>query len=119
MSGDLKIEELSVKRANAQVLQDVSLFAERGKVTVLLGANGAGKSTLLKAISGQSMNTNGQILINQKNLKDWKPKALAHQRAVLSQHIQLSFSFSVIDTILLGRFGRRLVEFFYSCPKLC
>src|ERR1700761_9553287 len=34
------------------VLKGVSLFAEEGRITTLLGANGAGKTTTLKAISG-------------------------------------------------------------------
>jgi branched-chain amino acid transport system ATP-binding protein len=43
------------------VLKGVSLFAERGRITTLLGANGAGKTTTLKAISGLLRSERGQV----------------------------------------------------------
>lgn len=43
------------------VLRGVSLVAEEGKITTLLGANGAGKTTTLKAISGLLRTERGQI----------------------------------------------------------
>jgi branched-chain amino acid transport system ATP-binding protein len=43
------------------VLKGVSLFAEEGHITTLLGANGAGKSTTLKAISGLLHSERGQV----------------------------------------------------------
>jgi branched-chain amino acid transport system ATP-binding protein len=43
------------------VLKGVSLFAEEGHITTLLGANGAGKTTTLKAISGLLHTERGQV----------------------------------------------------------
>jgi branched-chain amino acid transport system ATP-binding protein len=43
------------------VLRGVSLVAEEGHITTLLGANGAGKSTTLKAISGLLRTERGQV----------------------------------------------------------
>ena len=43
------------------VLKGVSLFAEEGRITTLLGANGAGKTTTLKAISGLLRNERGHV----------------------------------------------------------
>jgi len=43
------------------VLKGVSLFAEQGCITALLGANGAGKSTTLKAISGLLRTERGEV----------------------------------------------------------
>ena len=43
------------------VLRGVSLFAEEGRITTLLGANGAGKTTTLKAISGLLQTERGQV----------------------------------------------------------
>ena len=43
------------------VLKGVSLFAEEGHITTLLGANGAGKTTTLKAISGLLRSERGQV----------------------------------------------------------
>ncbi len=46
---------------------DVTLTAERGKITVLLGPNGAGKSTLLKAFCAQHYATSGKILAERSD----------------------------------------------------
>src|SRR6516225_2847862 len=43
------------------VLRGVSLFAEEGRITTLLGANGAGKTTTLKAISGLLRPERGEV----------------------------------------------------------
>src|SRR6187402_3394510 len=43
------------------VLKGVSLNAEEGRITTLLGANGAGKSTTLKAISGLLRTERGEV----------------------------------------------------------
>ena len=43
------------------VLRGVSLFAEEGRITTLLGANGAGKTTTLKAISGLLRSERGEV----------------------------------------------------------
>ena len=43
------------------VLKGVSLNAEQGQITTLLGANGAGKTTTLKAISGLLHAERGQV----------------------------------------------------------
>jgi branched-chain amino acid transport system ATP-binding protein len=50
------------------ILQGVSIKAQEGKITTVLGANGVGKSTLLKAIYGFLRPNGGEILIEGKNI---------------------------------------------------
>jgi branched-chain amino acid transport system ATP-binding protein len=50
------------------ILQGVSIKAERGKITTVLGANGVGKSTMLKAIYGFLKPNAGEILLEGKNV---------------------------------------------------
>jgi len=50
------------------ILQGVSITAERGKLTAILGANGVGKSTLLKAIYGFLTPNAGEVLLDGQNL---------------------------------------------------
>ncbi len=50
------------------ILQGVSVTAERGKLTAILGANGVGKSTLLKAIYGFLTPNAGEVLLDGQNL---------------------------------------------------
>ncbi|WGH90102.1 ABC transporter ATP-binding protein [Auritidibacter ignavus] len=48
----LEINNIHVAYDSVDVLQDVSLRAEQGQLTLVLGANGSGKSTLFRTISG-------------------------------------------------------------------
>lgn len=48
----------------ADVLEDVSLKAESGKITCLLGSNGSGKSTLIRSILGLTRPSRGHILFS-------------------------------------------------------
>ncbi len=50
----LEIKKLSVGIGEKQILSNINLTIERGKVFVLFGPNGSGKSTLLKTIMGVS-----------------------------------------------------------------
>ncbi len=50
------------------ILQGVSLQAEGGKITTILGANGVGKSTMLKAIYGFLRPNQGQIRLNEQDI---------------------------------------------------
>jgi len=50
------------------ILQGVSIRAEKGKITTVLGANGVGKSTLLKAIYGFLRPNAGEIFLDGQNV---------------------------------------------------
>ena len=50
------------------ILQGVSLQAESGKITTILGANGVGKSTMLKAVYGFLRPNQGQIRLNEQDI---------------------------------------------------
>jgi len=49
----LRVQNLSVKIGNTQILSDVNMHVHCGQLVALIGPNGAGKSTFLKAILGQ------------------------------------------------------------------
>lgn len=57
----LKIENASLHYGAAQALRGVSLSADIGKVTCVLGRNGVGKTSLLRAITGQNAISSGTI----------------------------------------------------------
>lgn len=57
----------------AQALRGVSVMAEPGKVTCVMGRNGVGKTSLLRALVGQRAITRGTIEWNGKDISALKP----------------------------------------------
>lgn len=65
----LEIKDLYVGYyEDLHILRGLSLAADTGKITAILGANGVGKSTLLKAIYGFLNPHSGQILLNGRDV---------------------------------------------------
>lgn len=62
-----KINNISVKFGNEQVLKNVNIHVHCGELTVIIGRNGAGKSTLLKAILGEIEHTGNISFIDKKD----------------------------------------------------
>lgn len=87
-----------------EILKDISVEFTRGKIHMLLGPNGAGKSTLIKILSGELNPSSGVCLFRDQHLHTLSEKELSKTRAVMSQHIELSFSLTVFEVILMGRY---------------
>ncbi|RXR25331.1 heme ABC transporter ATP-binding protein [Oerskovia turbata] len=85
------------------VLRDVSVQVRAGEVRALLGPNGAGKSSLLGALTGDLPLDGGSVLVDGAPLRSWTPTELAMRRAVLMQQIHLSFPFTSLDVVQMGR----------------
>lgn len=61
MNNLLSVKDLSYKKNQKQILHDVNLNLEKGKIIALLGENGAGKTTLMRIIAGVAKNYKGII----------------------------------------------------------
>ncbi|HYF60901.1 MAG TPA: urea ABC transporter ATP-binding subunit UrtE [Burkholderiaceae bacterium] len=75
----LTIEGLNQYYGGSHVLRDVSMQAETGRVTAVLGRNGMGKTTLLKCLMGLLPTASGRIVFEGRDITRLKP----HQRAQL------------------------------------
>lgn len=94
---------VTVELGGKAVLRDVDLPVRAGEVLALVGPNGAGKSTLLAALAGDLDVQHGEIVLCGAPLHRWKAGELALRRAVLLQQVQLSFPFTVLDVVQMGR----------------
>ena len=74
---DLRTSGLSKVFAGLHALSDVSLSAEAGKVTAVIGPNGSGKTTLLNIISGFYRPTSGEVLVGGFTPRRRRPHAVA------------------------------------------
>ncbi|CAN7514445.1 urea ABC transporter ATP-binding subunit UrtE [Rhizobium sp. LjRoot30] len=75
----LTVENVNLHYGAAQALRGISLSAEMGKITCVLGRNGVGKSSLLRAVTGQHGISGGSIRFDGKVLNGLPPFARAKQ----------------------------------------
>ncbi|MCB8983394.1 MAG: heme ABC transporter ATP-binding protein [Ardenticatenaceae bacterium] len=99
----LTIQNLSAAYGVRRVLEDVSLTVAAGEVLAVIGPNGAGKSTLVRTVSGVLPLQSGQVSVGERPLHSLSINERARCLAVVPQARQLPGSFTVRETILLGR----------------
>lgn len=99
----LHADAVSLRRGDRLVLDRVSCTAHPGRVLAVLGPNGAGKSSLLRLLAGEFAPAAGEVSFAGRPLAGWSASALALRRAVVAQHSDLAFPFTVREVVLLGR----------------
>src|SRR5256714_2511289 len=75
----LDVKDINLYYGAAQALRAVSLSAEPGKVTCVLGRNGVGKTTLLDALAGQQPVSHGTITLGGSDITRLKPDERARR----------------------------------------
>ena len=83
------------------VLHDITLSLKRGETTALVGSSGAGKTTLADLIPRFYDPSQGQILVDGVDLKEFKINTLRHRMAIVSQDTFI-FNTTVGDNIVYG-----------------
>ena len=73
----LRVENLTVRYGDAQVLMKVAFEAPEGRITCVLGPNGAGKTTLLRSITGFISPFSGRIVFGDYEIQGRKTHDIA------------------------------------------
>lgn len=103
----IEISDLRAGYGSINILWDLSLDIEEGKLTCIIGPNGAGKTTLLKSIMGLVPLGQGSIKLGGKSLSDTKTWDMAHQGIVLIPEGRLIFKdMSVEENLIMGAFPK-------------
>lgn len=98
----LEVRNLSFGYRCFDVLKNVNFKAEQGNLVCVLGKNGAGKSTLFRCILSLLPHFQGIVIANGRNIKDLNAEELAHTIAYIPQARFATFSYSVMDMVLMG-----------------
>ena len=93
-------------RGGREVLRGVSLTAQAGRLKCVLGPNGSGKTTLLRCLLGQLVPSGGSIVLDDRPVRRYSPRALARVLAYVPQFPTSAFTFTVRQIVLMGRFAR-------------
>lgn len=87
---------------DTQVLDNISFTAKQNEVTALVGPSGCGKTSVLRLISRLYDYDEGQILIDNKEIKNISTESLFSKISIVFQDVVL-FNNSVMENIRLGR----------------
>ncbi len=90
---------------NRPVLQDINLTLHPGETVALVGLNGAGKTTLIKLITRLYDPTEGEILLDGRDLRDYEPKELYALFGLIFQDFG-KYAASAADNIRFGNLAR-------------
>jgi iron complex transport system permease protein len=95
----LKIQNLSLRCGQQEILQKIDFEIERGDCVALIGANGAGKSSLLRTILGLKRPTTGNVLWKGEDLEKKDARFRAQRMAYVPQTMKTDAHFRVREFV--------------------
>lgn len=98
----LEFKNVTFSYKDEETIKDLSFKIENGHTAALVGHNGAGKTTIIKLILRFYDPTEGVILYNGINIKEYNLKAYRELFATTFQDFQL-FGMSIKENVLMGR----------------
>lgn len=101
LSGHVQFKNVGFGYEDEEVLRNISFEAKPGQTVAILGPTGSGKSTLVNLICRFYDVTEGEVLIDGMNIKEWDIKRLRDNMAVAMQDIFL-FSDTIEGNIAYG-----------------
>jgi ABC-type multidrug transport system fused ATPase/permease subunit len=100
----IQFKNVSFKYPNAQeyAIKQVSFIINKGEKVAIVGKNGAGKTTIIKLLLRLYDPCSGEILINNKNIKEYNTEMLRSSLQVLFQDYAV-YAFTIRDNITYGK----------------
>jgi ATP-binding cassette subfamily B protein len=109
--GEIEFRNVSFRYPSAEeglggdnVIENISFKVKPGQTVALVGQTGAGKTTLVKLINRIYDVTEGQVLVDGIDVRDWNLASLRSQISIIEQDIFL-FSRTLSDNIAFGKPG--------------
>ncbi|MEG1310752.1 MAG: ABC transporter ATP-binding protein [Romboutsia sp.] len=100
---NIKTDGVKVKIDKTDILNGIDIDVSNKEFVGIIGPNGSGKSTFLKCIYRILKPSGGVIKINEVSIDKLSIKETAKKMAVVSQHNNYDFDFTVQDIVLMGR----------------
>jgi ATP-binding cassette subfamily B protein len=114
MRGEIEFRNVSFAYPEGgSVLHDISFHVKPGQTVALVGQTGAGKTSLVRMINRAYDVTQGQVLVDGVDVRDWNLASLRSQISMIEQDIFL-FSRSIADNIAFGKPGAARDQVLYA-----
>lgn len=109
--GEVEFRNVSFKYPDAEeyVIENISFKANRGETVAFIGSTGSGKSTLINLVPRFYDATEGEVLVDGMNVKDYKQSDLNNKLGYVSQKAVL-FAGTVESNIAFGDNGRQMAK---------
>lgn len=99
----LILKDLAIGYNKTPIVDKINMNLESGKVLAVLGANGSGKTTLFRTIMGLINPLCGSVMVCGKDVFAADRKKLGKLMAYVPQSHSCTFSYSVLDVVIMGR----------------
>ena len=109
--GSVEFKNVSFKYPDAEeyVLENISFKATKGQTVAFIGSTGSGKSTLINLVPRFYDATEGEVLVDDVNVKEYKLESLYNKLGYVSQKAVI-FSGTVSDNVSFGDNGKEISE---------
>lgn len=111
LKGCVEFKNVSFKYPDAEeyLLKDISFKANKGETVAFIGSTGSGKSTLINLIPRFYDVTDGEVLVDGINVKDYKEEFLHNKIAYVSQKAVM-FDGTVSSNVSYGDNGKEISD---------
>lgn len=123
----LSLDHVTSVYGRNEMLRNVNLDVEKGKIVCLLGSNGAGKSTLIKAVLGLVKVTKGKITFKGENITGKKThEIIGRGISIVPEGKRIFTKMTVVENLRMGAYKQnnetiirqRMEEIFVIFPRL-
>lgn len=101
----VELRRLSFAYGDRPVLNELSFSLPDGALLAVLGPNGAGKTTLFRCMLRLLTGYSGEILLNGEPSRMLSRRRMAQLAAYVPQSVTPTFSYTVLETVLMGLAG--------------
>jgi len=85
------------------VIRNLSMDIEKGKITALIGPNGAGKTTLFNILTGFFKPSSGDVVFDGRSIIDMEPHKIANLGIVRSfQEVRLIMELTLLENVMIA-----------------